>query len=45
MKNTQIKKLVLGTAQFGNTRYGAGSKKKISKKDISNTKFSLEIRN
>ena len=34
MKNTQIKKLVLGTAQFGNTRYGAGSKKKISKKKI-----------
>ena len=32
MKNTQIKKLVLGTAQFGNTRYGAGSKEKISKK-------------
>lgn len=34
MKNTQIKKLVLGTAQFGNTRYGAGSKNKISKKKI-----------
>lgn len=34
MKNTYIKKLVLGTAQLGNSRYGAGSKEKISKKKI-----------
>ena len=34
MKFTQIKKLVLGTAQFGATKYGVASKKKIEKKKI-----------
>ena len=34
MKKKFIKKLVLGTAQFGKTPYGIANKKKIEKKNI-----------
>ena len=41
MKNNFIKKIMIGTAQFG-TKYGVSNKKKISKNQINKIFYFLE---